>query len=62
MLSQYYNFSFQFLSISHRHRRPSPLMMFGMGKNNAKVYVNSTQGIKFSDAAGEDEAKEKRNS
>lgn len=28
------------------------------GKSNAKVYVNSTDGIKFSDVAGEDEAKE----
>ena len=33
-------------------------MMFGMGKSNAKVYVKSTTGIKFSDVAGEDEAKE----
>lgn len=33
-------------------------MMFGMGKSNAKVYVKSTEGIKFSDVAGEDEAKE----
>ena len=33
-------------------------MMFGMGKSNAKVYVQSTQGIHFSDVAGEDEAKE----
>ena len=33
-------------------------MMFGMGKSNAKVYVKSSQGIKFSDVAGEDEAKE----
>ena len=33
-------------------------MMFGMGKSNAKVYVQSTQGIRFSDVAGEDEAKE----
>ena len=33
-------------------------MMFGMGKSNAKVYVPSTQGIRFSDVAGEDEAKE----
>ena len=30
----------------------------GMGKSNAKVYVKSSQGIKFSDVAGEDEAKE----
>lgn len=31
-------------------------MMFG--KNNAKIYVKSSTGIKFSDVAGEDEAKE----
>lgn len=28
------------------------------GKSNAKIYVNSSTGIKFSDVAGEDEAKE----
>ena len=33
-------------------------MAFGMGKSNAKVYVQSTKGIRFSDVAGEDEAKE----
>lgn len=33
-------------------------MMFNMGKSNAKVYVHSSNGIKFSDVAGEDEAKE----
>ena len=33
-------------------------MMFGMGKSNAKVYVESSEGIRFSDVAGEDEAKE----
>ncbi|MCI8819193.1 MAG: ATP-dependent zinc metalloprotease FtsH [Oscillibacter sp.] len=33
-------------------------LMFGMGKSNAKVYVKSSEGIKFSDVAGEDEAKE----
>ena len=33
-------------------------MMFGMGKSNATIYVNSTEGIKFTDVAGEDEAKE----
>ena len=36
-------------------------MMFGMGgmgKSNAKVYVKSSNGIKFTDVAGEDEAKE----
>ena len=33
-------------------------MAFGMGNSNAKVYVQSTQGIHFNDVAGEDEAKE----
>lgn len=33
-------------------------MMFGMGKSNAKIYVPSEEGIRFSDVAGEDEAKE----
>jgi cell division protease FtsH len=33
-------------------------MSFGIGKSNAKVYVPSSEGIKFSDVAGEDEAKE----
>ena len=33
-------------------------MAFGMGKSSAKVYVQSTEGIHFSDVAGEDEAKE----
>lgn len=33
-------------------------MSFGMGKSNAKIYVQSSDGIKFSDVAGEDEAKE----
>ena len=33
-------------------------MAFGVGMSNAKVYVPSTQGIHFSDVAGEDEAKE----
>ncbi len=33
-------------------------MMFGLGKSNAKVYVQSTEGIRFADVAGEDEAKE----
>lgn len=35
-----------------------PSMMFDMGKSNAKIYVKSSDGIKFSDVAGEDEAKE----
>ena len=33
-------------------------MTFGMGKSNAKVYVPSSDGIRFADVAGEDEAKE----
>ena len=33
-------------------------MSFGMGKSNAKVYVQSTEGIHFDDVAGEDEAKD----
>lgn len=33
-------------------------MAFGMGKSNAKVYIPSTDGIRFDDVAGEDEAKE----
>ena len=33
-------------------------MMFGMGKSNAKVHVPSSEGIRFDDVAGEDEAKE----
>ncbi len=33
-------------------------LSFGMGKSNAKLYVQSTKGIRFSDVAGEDEAKE----
>lgn len=33
-------------------------LMFNMGKSNARVYIKSTTGIKFSDVAGEDEAKE----
>ena len=33
-------------------------MMFNMGKSNAKIYVQSTEGIRFADVAGEDEAKE----
>ena len=34
------------------------LMFGGMGKSNAKIYVQSTKGIRFDDVAGEDEAKE----
>ena len=33
-------------------------MSFGMGKSNARVYVQSSDGIRFDDVAGEDEAKE----
>lgn len=33
-------------------------MAFGLGRSNAKIYVQSTQGIRFEDVAGEDEAKE----
>ena len=33
-------------------------MSFGMGKSNARVYVQSSGGIRFADVAGEDEAKE----
>ena len=33
-------------------------MMFGAGRSSAKIYVKSAEGIKFSDVAGEDEAKE----
>ena len=34
------------------------LMFGGMGKSNAKIYIQSTEGIHFDDVAGEDEAKE----
>ena len=37
---------------------PGSMMFGGMGKSNAKVYVQSTAGIHFADVAGEDEAKE----
>ena len=33
-------------------------MAFGLGKSNARVYVKSSEGIKFSDVAGKDEAKD----
>ena len=33
-------------------------MAFGLGRSNARVYVKSSEGIKFSDVAGEDEAKD----
>jgi cell division protease FtsH len=41
-----------------RNGQSNNIMSFGMGKSNAKVYVKSSEGIKFSDVAGEDEAKE----
>ncbi len=41
-----------------KHAGGKNAMSFGMGKSNAKVYVKSSNGIKFSDVAGEDEAKE----
>ena len=37
---------------------PGSMMFGGMGKSNAKVYVQSTAGIRFADVSGEDEAKE----
>ena len=37
---------------------PGSMMFGGMGKSNAKVYVQSTAGTRFADVAGEDEAKE----
>jgi cell division protease FtsH len=42
----------------NRGGKAPDMMSFGMGKSNAKVYVKSSEGIKFSDVAGEDEAKE----
>ena len=33
-------------------------MQFGLGKSNAKIFVKPTDGIRFADVAGEDEAKE----
>jgi len=37
---------------------PNSMMFGGIGKSNARVYVKSAEGIRFSDVAGEDEAKE----
>ncbi|MDY5627976.1 MAG: ATP-dependent zinc metalloprotease FtsH [Clostridia bacterium] len=49
----------QFLTKKMMNKAGGPnSMMFNMGKSNAKVYVKSSNGIKFSDVAGEDEAKE----
>lgn len=41
-----------------KHMGGSGAMQFGMGKSNAKIFVKPTNGIKFSDVAGEDEAKD----
>ena len=54
-------FYFLWNGISKRmfNRDSSNSLMFGgMGKSGAKIYVKSSEGIKFSDVAGEDEAKE----
>ena len=48
----------QFLSRKIMGKNGPNSMMFNMGKSNAKVYVKSSDGIKFADVAGEDEAKE----
>ena len=50
-----------FGQLMYRQKAGGDSMMFGMGgmgKSNAKVYVKSSNGIKFTDVAGEDEAKE----
>ena len=47
----------QYMSKKMMERAGGPNAM-AFGKSNAKVYVKSSQGIKFSDVAGEDEAKE----
>ena len=47
----------QYMSRKLMERAGGPNAM-AFGKSNAKVYVQSTQGIKFADVAGEDEAKE----
>ena len=49
----------QFMAKRMTNRAGGPnSMMFGLGGSNAKIYVKSAEGIKFSDVAGEDEAKE----
>ena len=49
----------QFMSKKMMDKAGGPnSMMFGLGTSNAKIYVKSSEGIKFSDVAGEDEAKE----
>ena len=49
----------QFLSKKMMNKAGGPnSLMFNMGKSNAKVYVKSSDGIKFSDVEGVDEAEE----
>ena len=48
----------QYLSKKMMGGKDGNSMIFGMGKSNAKIYIKSSDGIKFSDVAGEDEAKE----
>ena len=48
----------QYMSNKMMGKNGGNSMIFGMGKSNAKVYIKSSDGIKFSDVAGEDEAKE----
>lgn len=48
----------RFLSKKLMNKTSGNSLMFGLGKSNAKIYVPSTDGIKFSDVAGQDEAKE----
>ena len=48
----------QYMQKKLMNRMGGDSMMFGMGKSKARVYVKSTEGIKFADVAGEDEAKE----
>ena len=48
----------QYMSKKMMDKNGGNSMIFGMGKSNAKVYIKSSDGIKFSDVAGEDEAKE----
>ena len=48
----------RYMSKKMMDKAGSNSMMFGMGKSNAKVYVQSSEGIRFDDVAGEDEAKE----
>ncbi|EFB90608.1 ATP-dependent metallopeptidase HflB [Pyramidobacter piscolens W5455] len=48
----------QYMQKKLMNRMGGDSMMFGMGKSKARIYVKSTEGIKFSDVAGEDEAKE----